>query len=133
MKPATVLLLLCLAAPSWAQEGDSLYSIDADEVRVDNDKGVTTYEGNARAEVAGVVVQAETITIVHGDGLPSRLEASGDPLKFRRQASSNSLSGSAEQLIFSVPDLKLTLIEYVVADPEGNTMKGRQASFVLSP
>lgn len=133
MKPFIVLVLLCLAAPSWAQDGNSLYSINADEVRVDDDKGVTTYEGNARADVAGVVVEAETITVVHGDGLPSRLEANGDPLKFQHQASSNSLSGTAQQMIFSVPDLKLTLIDYVVADPEGNTMKGRQASFVLSP
>lgn len=133
MKPVIALLLLCLAAPSWAQEGNSVYSINADEVRVDKDKGVTTYEGNARAEISGVVIEAETITVVHGNGLPSRLEASGDPLKFHHQASSDSLSGTAQQLIFSVPDLKLTLVDYVVADPQGNTMKGRQASFVLSP
>lgn len=133
MKFVLVLLLLCLSAPSWAQEGNSLYSINADEVRVDNNKGVTTYEGNARAEVSHVVIEAETITVFHANGLPSRLEASGNPLKFRHQASSKNLSGTAQQLIFSVPELKLTLIDYVVADPEGNTMKGGKASFVLSP
>lgn len=133
MKSVIVLLLLCLGAPSWAQEGNSLYSINADEVRVDNSKGVTTYEGNVSAEISSVEIEAATITVFHGDGLPSRLEASGDPLKFRHQASSNSLRGTARQMVFSVPDLKLTLIDYVVADPEGNTMKGGKASFVLSP
>lgn len=133
MKASIVLLLLCLAAPSWAQDGNGLYSINADEVRVDNNQGVTTYEGSASAEVSGVVIEAATITVFHGDGLPSRLEASGDPVKFRHQASSNSLSGTARQMVFSVSDLKLTLIDYVVADPEGNTMKGGKASFVLSP
>lgn len=133
MKPLIVLLLLCLAAPLAAQDPGSLYAIDADTVTTDDAAGVTTYTGQARARIADLVIEADTIEVFHGDDLPSRLEASGEPLKFHRQASSGDLSGTARQMIFSVADMKLTLIDYVVTDPSGNSMKGGKASFVLSP
>lgn len=133
MKPTAVLLMLCLAVPSWAQDGDKDYSISADTVREDSSNGVTTYQGNAKARVADLVIEAETISISHDNGLPSRIEASGDPLKFRQLSSADNLHGTAQRIVFVVPELKLTLIDYVVTDPDGNNMKGKKASIVLSP
>lgn len=133
MKSTVILFLLCLTTPLWAQDGDGPYTIDADTVRVDSSNGVTTYEGNAEAEISNLVIEAGTIAIFHDNGSPSRVEASGNPLKFRQRASSDTISGTARQIMFSVPELKLTLFDYVIADPAGNNMKGEKASFVLSP
>lgn len=132
MKAKFVVLLLCLSAPLWAEEGNDMYAIDADSVQEDRSNGVTTYEGNARAEISSLVIEAETIEIVRDNGSPSTVEASGNPLSFRQQASGGSFSGTAQRITLSVPELKLTLIDYEVADPSGNTMKGGKASFVLS-
>lgn len=133
MKSIIVVLLLSLATLLWAEEGDGLYSIDADGVRKDSSNGVTTYEGNARAELSNLAIEADTISIFRDNGLPTRVEASGDPLKFRHQASADNVSGTAKRIIFLVPELKLTLIDYVIADPAGNKIKGDKASIVLSP
>lgn len=133
MKSNIVLLLLCLTTPLSAQEGKNPFSINADSVRSNSGKGVTTYEGNAHAEILNLVIEADTIEIIRDNGLPSRVEAVGNPLSFRQRSPSGSLNGTAKRIILSVPDLELTLTDYIVADPSGNTMKGRKASFVLSP
>lgn len=135
MKATVTFLLLCLAAPSWAQNGNGPYSINADTVRTSSRDGVsvTTYSGNARARVSDLLIEADTISIFGGDGLPSRVEATGNPVTFHQQASSRKLSGSAQKVVFLVSELKLTLIDYVITDPSGNNMKGRKATFVLNP
>jgi len=129
MKFIVLLLALCLATPSWAQDKNGSYSINADTV--DSHNGVTTYKGNVKVEVSNLVIEADTISIFGDGALPSRIEANGNPLRFRREAPADNLSGTAQKIIFSVPELKLTLIDYVVTDPSGNSMKGKQATFVL--
>lgn len=133
MKSTSALLLLCLAAQLWAQSENDLYSITADTVRSDGAGNVTTYEGDARAEVLDLVIEAETISITGRDGSPSRIEASGSPLRFHRRQSTDGFSGTAARIVFSLPELKLTLTDYVIEDASGNNMKGGKATFVLDP
>lgn len=132
MKPLAVMfLLLCLAAPLPAQEAGNGYSIDADTIDSDASAGVTTYQGNARAEIGQLAIEADSITITHGDGLPSKVEADGDPVSFERRASDDSFSGSAGRIVLQVAERKLTLFDYAIVDQSGNSMKGGKASFVL--
>lgn len=133
MKPIAVLLLLCLATPLWAQDKDVLYSVDADTVHADDNEGVTTYKGNAKAEVSNLVIEADTIRVFHDNDSPVKVEASGSPLKFHQKSSSDSFSGTARRIIFSLAELKLTLLDYSLSDPAGNKMRGQKASFVLGP
>jgi lipopolysaccharide transport protein LptA len=133
MKSILFALLLYLAMPSWAQQDTGPFPVTADAVRSNQDTGATTYEGNARAEIAGLVIEADRIIIFGDASLPSRIEASGNPLEFRQQGSAGDLSGTAHEAVLSVSELKLTLIDYVIADPDGNSMKGRKATFVLEP
>lgn len=128
-----LLLLLSFTMPLWAQEKDELYSVDADTVNVDESEGVTTYQGNARAKVANLVIEADTILVFRDRDTPTRVEASGSPLKFHQKSSSDSLSGTAQQIVFSIAELKLTLLDYSFADATGNKMSGQKATFVLSP
>lgn len=133
MKSTLILFLLCIAAPLWAQNGNELYSITADTVRSDGGGNVTTYEGDARAEVLDLVIEAETISITGTDGSPSRIEASGSPLRFHRRQSTDDFNGTAARIVFSLPELELTLTDYVIRDSSGNNMKGGKATFVLDP
>lgn len=133
MRSIVFALLTCLATPSWAQQETGPFSITADAVRSNEATGTTTYDGNARAEIAGLTIEADRI-MVSGDGnLPARIEASGSPLEFRQRSSSGELSGSAREVILSVREMKLTLSDYLITDPDGNSMKGRTATFVLEP
>lgn len=133
MKSMVIVMLLCLPATLWAGDASSPFSIKADKVQVDSRNGVTTYEGNATVRVLDLLIEAQTISIFRktGDSLPVRIEASGKPLKFSRQVSGDNLSGTARKVIFQVPELKLTLLDYAVSDPSGNTMRGKRAIFVL--
>ena len=132
-----ILLVFCLFATTHAETTVSnpseLYSINADEVIVDAAGGTTTYQGNARVIVANLVIDAESIAITTVNGLPSRISAVGSPISFSEQVPSKNINGTAREIVFDVSELKLTLVDYSIADPSGNNMKGKKASFTLSP
>jgi len=134
MKYSAFGLLMCWCISVGAQSAPSdLYSIKADDVQIDSTTGVTTYNGNARVTVANLIIEAETISITMQNGLPSKIVASGTPIKFHEQVPEKNINGTATGVTFDVAELKLTLLEYSILDPSGNRMKGKKASFVLSP
>ena len=139
MKSAAFAALLVLCGSSLAQtdsitdEGGGLYSINADEVVTDVTGDTTTYQGNARVTVANLVIEAESVSITKRNGLPSRIAAAGTPVSFSEKVPGKNFSGTAREIIFDVADLKLTLFDYSIADPSANNMKGKKASFTLSP
>ena len=132
-----ILLVFCLVATAYAETTVSnpseLYSINSDEVIVDAADGTTTYQGNARVIVANLIIEAESIAITTVNGLPSRISATGSPISFSEQVPSKNINGTAREIVFDVRNLKLTLVDYSIADPSGNNMKGKKASFTLSP
>jgi lipopolysaccharide transport protein LptA len=132
MKPAVFLLLTALCTPVCAQtDATPLYAIEADHIRTID--GVTEYQGNARVTVSNLVIEADSISIAQLGGIPVKIEAAGDPLKFYETVPKQNINGTAKTVVFLVPELKLTLTDYVITDPGGNAMKGKKASFVLAP
>ena len=83
--------------------------------------------------VSNLVVEADTIAIATRDGLPMRIEADGRPIRFYEQVKERNIDGTAARVVFEVPELRLTLFDYSILDPSGNNMKGKKASFELSP
>lgn len=118
---------------STSSGGSDLYSISADEVIVDDANETTTYQGNARVVVANLLIEADSISIEKNGGFPVRITATGAPIRFGEQVPKQNINGTAMEVAFDVPAMKLTLIDYTIADPSGNNMKGKKASFVLSP
>ena len=132
MKLTIPLLLLIMGAQAFTQAASSeLYSINADMTKTDPVSGVTSYQGNARVEVANLIIEADTISILEQNGFPARIEASGNPIEFREQTPRKNISGSAREVVFDVSELKLTLTEYSIIDSTGNNMKGKKISIVL--
>lgn len=138
VKPLVLAVLMFIYVGAAAQSdappnaGD-LYSINADDVVVDNDNGVKTYSGKATVVVANLIIEADSISIFGLDGIPSKIEAKGNPISFREQVAKQNFNGTAREVTFVVSELKLTLSDYSITDPSGNNMKGKKASFVLSP
>lgn len=139
MKPFVFagLLSLCLGAFTQNEvtgsESGGLYSIHADDVITDDSGNTTTYQGNAKVVVANLVIAADTISVTSNGGLPSRIAARGNPITFSEQVPRQGINGTAREVIFIVAELKLTLSDYSIVDPSGNNMKGKKASFILSP
>lgn len=131
----TIVLFLCLLLPTANGQDDAaeLYSINADRVQVDDSSGTVTYAGNAKVIVSNVVIEADSISIVKQNGLPLRIEAHGNPIRFQEKVPRNNINGIAKEVTFSVAELKLTLVDYSITDPAGNNMKGKKASFILAP
>ena len=129
--PALLLLTMLCVQALGQDSADALYSIVADKVLTED--GVTTYQGNAKVTVYNIVIEADSISITQLGGIPVDIEATGNPLKFYETEPVQNISGTAKAALFSVPELKLTLTDYVLTDPDGNAMKGKKASFVLKP
>ena len=128
----SVLFLSSAAAFGQGNAGD-LYSIDADQVKIDEVKGTITYAGNARVVVANLIIEADSITIVKHNGLPAKITASGNPIMVQEQIPRKNFSGTAKQMTFLLMEFKLTLIDYSITDQTGNNMKGKKASFIFAP
>ena len=126
-------LLLCLSAVVWSQSLSDLYSITADDIQSNAESGVTTYRGNAEVIVANMIIQADEIAITAPGGIPSKIEATGSPIKFHEQVPDKNIQGTAREVSFDVAELRLTVIEYSITDPAGNNMKGKKISFILTP
>ncbi len=139
MKFFVLTAMLCVSLNAYAQnevagsESGDLYSINADDVIVEDSGNTTTYRGNAKVVVANLVIEADSISITIRGGLPSRISAQGNPITFREQEPKQNINGTAREVVFIVADLKLTLSDYSIFDPSGNNMKGKKASFILSP
>lgn len=133
-KTTALILFFALCANAFAQDqSKDLYSISADDIQTDNNNNTITYKGNAKVVVSNLVIQADVISIFKQNGLPSKITAVGNPIKFHEQVPKQHINGTAQQVTFVVSELKLTLIEYSITDPSGNNMKGKKASFVLAP
>lgn len=131
---AVIIILLFLSVSGYSRAGaDDSYSINADQVQVDDKNSTITYQGNAKAVVSNLIIEADTISIVSRNGLPSKITASGDPIRFQEKVSKHNINGTAQEVTFVLAEFKLTLINYSITDPSGNNMKGKKASFILSP
>ena len=135
MNIVTVFCLLFFTAPAYGQDNaNDLYSIDAEQIVHDAETNTITYKGNARVIVSNLIIEADSISIVkHLSGLPSKIMASGDPIRFQEKKPKNNINGTAREVTFVVAELKLTLTDYSITDPKGNNMKGKKASFILAP
>lgn len=134
VRAVVAFFVLFFSASTYSQDdSQDLYSIDAEQVQVDDKNGTVIYKGNARAIVSNLIIEADSISIVKQNGLPSIISARGDPIRFQEKVPRHNINGTAREVTFSVTELKLTLIEYSITDPTGNNMKGKKASFILAP
>ena len=130
---ALALLLATCTSPFAQGQSSDAYSINAEEVITDNTNNAVIYRGNAKVVFSNLVIQADSISIFKQNGFPSKITAVGNPIKFYEKVPKQHINGTAKEATFSVPELKLTVIEYSITDPNGNNMKGKKASFVLAP
>lgn len=80
-----VLLLLSLVAPAVnAEEASSPLTVEADQLELNQQTGVSIYQGNVRMQRASMLLQAERLEL-HSDGNRVQLAiADGEPVHLER-------------------------------------------------
>lgn len=84
---ALALACLLFSTPSWALTGDRTQPIhiEADKVTIDDQKHVSTYEGDVRLTQGTTVVTADRITVYSNNNGPQRMVMTGNPATFRER------------------------------------------------
>jgi len=81
------LLLFLLAAPAWAERADRdlPVSLEADRVRVDDNRKVAVYEGHVVLSQGSLLITADRIEVRQDERGFSFGEAHGNPVYFRQK------------------------------------------------
>lgn len=82
-----LLLLLGLAAQSWALRSDRQQAIEirADRVEIDERKEVSHYYGNVKMEQGSLKIRADEVVVYLQDGALNKIVIYGNPAHFEQQ------------------------------------------------
>ncbi len=75
--------LLSQANPSLPDEEQPIH-ITADQLEVQEQKGISTYTGNVQITQGSLILTGDTVSILHPDGQLQMVKAYGSPAKFKR-------------------------------------------------
>ncbi len=81
------LCILCLPASVRALSSDREQPIfiEAEEVELDKQKGISRYHGNVRFRQGSLVIHGGTILLYHKDGQVEKVIINGQPASFQQQ------------------------------------------------
>ncbi len=80
-----LLLLLPHAAHSLASDREQPIHIRADRVTIDEARGTSTYQGDVELTQGSLKVQASRMLVIRGEAGLARIEAEGNPVRFRQR------------------------------------------------
>ncbi|MEJ2394325.1 MAG: lipopolysaccharide transport periplasmic protein LptA [Candidatus Thiodiazotropha sp.] len=82
------ILLICLATPAWVLaltgDRDQPMNLEADSVSIDEQTGVSLYEGNVVITQGSLKLWADRLWIHRRDGKTEKLISEGNPTRFRQ-------------------------------------------------
>ena len=84
----TLLLALLLSgghAMALSTDKDQPIEVEADGMEIDDRTGVTIYTGNVEMQQGSIRLKADKVTIHQNDNKDDRLEAEGNPVRFRQR------------------------------------------------
>lgn len=116
VKPLQSWLLLILmlgSGTALALSGDKNQAIEleADSVDIRESEGFSVYQGNVVLRQGSIEVMADKVTVDHKDGKPSKVVASGNPVRFRQSPGDDKpdIKGQANQVEYRVDSEELIL------------------------
>jgi lipopolysaccharide export system protein LptA len=119
LSAALGLSLLMASVPAAALEGDEelpLY-LEADSAQLDDVKAISVYTGNVLVRQGTLQIQADEVTIQHGDDRrPVKIIAVGDPATYRQALDGDEQGVRAEALRMEYVTEKdeITLVDQAV-------------------
>lgn len=106
-------------------------TIEADQAKINEKAGVSTYRGNVLVKRDTIEVHADEITVQSRDGKFDKIIAIGKPVKFSREGDEKSagLAGEAQHLEFLADSEKVILIDNARLSQGKNTFSGHRIEY----
>lgn len=123
-----LLAILILAGPAAAfdLDSDAPIRVSADAARLDDTEGTAVYSGDVELAQGATQLNAERVVLYRNqDGL-SRIEASGDPARYRQPAGEGNVmtDARARNITWSAADNQLTFERQAVIEQGNNVFRG---------
>lgn len=122
-------LALTGAAPFAAAfdlESDQPIKVNADNARLDEGQGIATYTGSVEMSQGDANLVADKVVLHRDENGVSRIEATGNPARYRQPAMEGQGETDARALtiIWSASDNRVTFQREAVIEQDGNLFRG---------
>ncbi|WP_166264328.1 lipopolysaccharide transport periplasmic protein LptA [Marinobacter caseinilyticus] len=129
----TSLIIGFCAAPAVAfdLDSDSPIAVSADNARLDDTKGVATYNGDVVVTQDNTRLTADKVVLYRdADGL-NRIEAYGKPARYQQTAANgeDETDARALSITYSARESRLTFEREAVVEQAGNIFRGDQIDY----
>lgn len=127
---AVALLLACPSAGALSTDQDQPINIEANQVIIDDQKDISRYQGNVLLTQGSMRLSAEELT-VHGLRNPTRIIATGTPVRFSQRPDGKAHDVHAEALRFeyAIPEAKAFLFENAKLSQEDNVFRSHRIEY----
>ncbi|MEE3168576.1 MAG: lipopolysaccharide transport periplasmic protein LptA [Pseudomonadota bacterium] len=125
---AAALVSLAIMAPAAAFDlnSDTPIKVTADNARLDDAKGIATYTGDVELEQGQTRLDAERVVLYRDANGLSRIEASGEPARYRQPArdGKGETDARALNITWSATDQRITFEREAIIEQNGNLFRG---------
>jgi lipopolysaccharide export system protein LptA len=107
--------LIALSGSCWplASDKDQPLEIAADSVEIDDARGISIYRGNVDVQQGSMRLLADEVTIHHAERSASRIEAVGNPVRFRQKLDDGAkeVHAKAQRMEYDIDSDQIVLIQ----------------------
>ncbi len=126
-----LMLALPLAAGAFDLESDQPIRVNADSARLDDMTGTATYTGDVLVQQGETRLEADRVVLHRDEQGLTRIEAEGDPARYRQPGTDGSgqTDARALRITYSAPDSRLVFEEQAVIGQNGNRFSGNRIDY----
>lgn len=123
------LLLMALAAPlanAFDLDSNTPIRVNADNARLDDSQGIATYTGDVEMSQGNIRLTADRVVLHRSDQGVRRIEANGQPARYRQPAvrGEGETDARALTIVWSADDNRVTFEREAVIEQDGNLFRG---------
>lgn len=130
---AACALLATVAVPASAFDlnSDVPITVNADNARLDDSKGIATYSGDVVVTQLETRLTADKVTLYRDSNGLSRIEATGSPAQYSQPSGPQGEATDAEArvIIYSAADSRLTFEQNAEIRQAGNLFRGERIHY----
>lgn len=105
------LMLFSGATLALSDDKNQAIELEADSVDIRESEGISVYQGNVILRQGSIEVNADKVTVQHKSGKPTKVLATGSPVRFRQRPGDGKpdINGQADQVEYRVDSEELIL------------------------
>ena len=133
LKALTIALLWLPALSLFASPLDSQQpiTIEADQAKVDEKQGISTYSGHVVLHQGGIQIKADQLMVYSHEGELEKMIATGKPVTYHQKGdtATNDISGEAERMEYYAKENRLVLLESAMLSQGPNQFSGNRITY----